>query len=287
MQKIRNRLPKAPLRCWLLLISLLSATLFGGCSNWRCKEGEKGFHAAIDGELRYGPIDGFLQTPSGGKPGSTSKGRPTLSELGIDTAPSADTSLHAEWANNILYAGASLTPLSSGSKLDKELISEGATFPAGTTVHSDVQLDWYRVGYERHYLFGNDQGATVSVEPAIGLALFDFSYRLKAGGGAHLSADRGYTSAAPQLGLESAWSPGGRFSLAGDIFGSIPYPKDLLLFTVEMTARYRLWGRDDRGSLLFLGLGYDRIDSQDKQRVSNHVQVNMGPSLVAGVKLSF
>src|SRR5688500_13108739 len=40
----------------------------------------------LGGRYIYGPVEGMLQTPSGGEPGPTRLGRPTLEELGIDTA---------------------------------------------------------------------------------------------------------------------------------------------------------------------------------------------------------
>jgi hypothetical protein len=55
---------------------------------------QDGFHADAGGAFLYGPIYGRVQTPRGGEPGTTSSGRPSLGELGIDNAGEGDF-----WAN--------------------------------------------------------------------------------------------------------------------------------------------------------------------------------------------
>src|SRR5678816_3998356 len=44
---------------------------------------ERPFHFSFVTSYLYGPINGSLQIPSGGLPGTTSHDRPTLGELGI------------------------------------------------------------------------------------------------------------------------------------------------------------------------------------------------------------
>src|SRR2546426_5913447 len=53
-------------------------------------EGANKFHFSLEGMWLYGPVSGHMQTPSGGQPGTTSSKRPTLSEMGIDTASGFD-----------------------------------------------------------------------------------------------------------------------------------------------------------------------------------------------------
>jgi hypothetical protein len=55
--------------------------------------GGDAFRVALEGSFLYGPVEGFLQTPSGGQPGTTSDKRPTLQELDIDRASVGDASL--------------------------------------------------------------------------------------------------------------------------------------------------------------------------------------------------
>jgi hypothetical protein len=58
-----------------------------GCSQvWAQDPGETGFHASVDGEFRYGNIQGFVQIPRGGGAGTTSSERPKFDEIGINQA---------------------------------------------------------------------------------------------------------------------------------------------------------------------------------------------------------
>jgi hypothetical protein len=50
---------------------------------------------------------------------------------------------------------------------------------------------------------------------------------------------------------------------------------------------YQLWGRYDHGGMAYLGIGYDRINEEDNQKVPNHIKASIGPELVVGLKVSF
>jgi hypothetical protein len=50
---------------------------------------------------------------------------------------------------------------------------------------------------------------------------------------------------------------------------------------------YQLWGHHDHGGIAYLGIGYDLIDEEDNQKVSNHIKASIGPELVVGIKVNF
>src|SRR5262245_23130873 len=52
---------------------------------------------AAEGGVLYGSVDGYLQTPNGGGPGTTSPHRPTLHELGIDDAVLYEAGMKTQW----------------------------------------------------------------------------------------------------------------------------------------------------------------------------------------------
>jgi len=258
-----------------------------GCGTWVRQPGERRFHASLDGSFRYGKIKGFLQIPSGGKPGTTSNKRPTLDELDIDTVAVGDTSVNLRYGDHGIYAGARFVRLSGDSVLTDDLISRDVTFPAGSSVDLDTRLDWYRFGYQHRFSFQYRKGdeSTLSFNPAIGAVLFDFDYELDGTGGR--SVARAFTKGAPHVGLQTIWNPKGPFSLAADVLSSLPFSTLPLILSVDLTGRYQLWGQANRGGLLFLGLGYDRIDFEDSQTVPNHIEVDIGPLLIVGLKVSF
>ena len=121
--------------------------------------------------------------------------------------------------------------------------------------------------------------------PALGAVLFDFDYKLDGTGGR--SVARAFTHGAPHVGLQTVWNPKGPFSLAAGILSSLPFSTLPLILSVDLTGKYQLWGQANRGGSLFLGIGYDRIDFEDSQTVPNHIEVDMGPLLIVGLKVRF
>lgn len=264
---------------------LLLVQPFPACGGPWVRQQAEGFRAALDTSFRYAKSHGFLQIPRGGQPGTTSNRRPKLDEVGIHTVGMGDASLSAGWGNHSLYGGARIVRLSGEDVLDKELISRGTTFPAGSRVELNARLDWYRVGYRYRFSYANDKGPTFSLNPGAGVTLFNFDYKLNGPGA--LSADRGFLKGAPEIMLESEWSPGGPFSLSGGASSSLPFSTLPFIFSLHLTGRYQLWGRPDRGGMAFVGIGYDRIDFKDNQRVPNHIEVDMGPVLLVGLGMRF
>jgi hypothetical protein len=255
----------------------------GGCAGYWTREAQHGFRASADAMFLYGPIRGFLQTPAGGLPGTTSHDRPTLKELGIDTAPMADASVTAGWGSHELYGGARIIELSGTDTLTQTLLTHSVTFPAGTAVSSNVQLNWYRMGYAHRWLYRHDDTA-LRLEPAIEAVIFDFDYSISGGG---QSTNRTYLKANVRLGLRAEWSPYSRFSLSGNAFESVPIPGQPMILTLQALGGYRLWGTADRGGTLSLGIGYDQLDQKDQQTVPNHIKAEIGPLLLAGLAINF
>src|SRR5438874_669898 len=63
------------------------------------------FHLSFQGSYLYGPADGFIQTPSGGRPGTTSRQRPRFGEMGINDASIGDVQLNLDWRRERVFFG--------------------------------------------------------------------------------------------------------------------------------------------------------------------------------------
>src|SRR5882724_5812825 len=100
------------------------------------------FQLSASGGFLYGPVKGFIQTPAGGQPGSTSHNRPRLGELGIDAASVGVVNVSGEWGAHEAFVGAEIIRLGGTGTLRSDLVTHGTTFAAGTDVRSDVSLDW-------------------------------------------------------------------------------------------------------------------------------------------------
>ena len=162
-------------------------SLFGCTGTWT-RRGDKGLRASVEGSYLYGPISGYLQTPSGGTPGTTSDKRPTFEELDMENVGIIDGSVAGGKGAHDLYVGARIVRLHSETTLDNTLISQNKTYPAGSSVEADVKLDWYRAGYRHRFNYRYDKKAYIGFYPALELGLFDFHYQLD--GPNNLSTDR-------------------------------------------------------------------------------------------------
>jgi hypothetical protein len=265
--------------CFMVWVSLL------GCTNRWSRQNEKGLWVTPEASFRYGEVHGFVQTPLGGSSGTTSDHRPTFKEIGIKGAAMGDVSLTAGLRNNAIYGGARIVELSGSDVLDSPLISHGTTFPAGSLVRGDVQLNWYQVGYQHCFLYGDEQGKTFGFYPGIGVALLDFKYGLKGPSG--LSANRSYIKVAPQIGLGWEWMLTRRFAVSGGVYGTLPISDMPFIFSPKVVGSYRLWDKEGLRALLFLGIGYDRVEYKDKQDVPNHIKADIGPEIITGLQVSF
>lgn len=246
---------------------------------------DAGIHGSVAGSLRYGPLDGYAQTPAGGATGTTSPKRPTLDEVDIHHAIAGEGELHVGWGADELFVDAIPTRVSGDDRLGRELISHGTTFPVGVTAHAHFHFDQYRIGYEHQFRWRSESGTTFSVAPAVGLMLFAFDYTLTSA--PDLSAARSYVQVAPQLGVSAAWHPEGRFTLSAAVLGWPSPPTDLATVSVRLTGEYAVWQQPPYSAAATLGIGYDYIDFEDGQHLPNHVHVDDGPLLLAGAKFVF
>jgi hypothetical protein len=239
---------------------------------------------SIDAAYLYGPADGYLQVPSGGEPGTSSKHRPKLNEIGIDDANIADIVGRFGWHNEELYLGAQIIRLSGDDTLDESLTSHAATFPAGSRVSSDVTLDWYRFGYRHRFSFLEDR--SLRLYPSIGGAVLNFDYTLDSPGSE--SAKRSYVKANVQLGLAVEWQPNrGPFSVGVDLLGSPPFSSLPFIGYEDIVAKYRFIDTRHFDGSVFAGVAFEQIDFHDDQTVSNRINVDFGPMIIVGLGMRF
>lgn len=240
----------------------------------------------ISAAYLYGPIDGFLQTPTGGAPGTTSPDRPTFEEIGIDNASSFDVALAVQWKQHVFMAGGRFINLDGDATLGSTLISQGVTYPAGSDVSSSVQLNWYRFGYG--YDFSIDlckPEQRLDLTPAVQGVLLDFDYELNGPGG--LNSNRSYSKAGVRIGGAIAWTIDDRWAIEGGGFWGLPIDNTAEISSLELVVRCRLWGDVHAGGSAFVGVGYDRIEYEDDQPVPNHIKAEIAPQLIAGLSITF
>ena len=236
----------------------------------------------VQGSFNFGSVDGFLQTPAGGRPGTSSRRRPTFDELGIDDVAFYDTRPDIQWHRLRLYGGYQFIRLDGSETLSQPLISHGVPFAAGDSVRSDNRLDWSRIGAGWHFDFLDRR---LELMPKAELALLDFKYHLSS---RSQSADRSYIKGCPRLGLEGTYHLSDIISFNVDGSASLPLSNSPQIAALRATANFRLLPHSHRVKpSLFAGVGMEWIDYEDNQTLPNHIKANIGPFLITGVAVTF
>jgi hypothetical protein len=244
-------------------------------------------HADVEAQVRYGPVSGYLQTPRGGAPGSTSPRRPTLEEIGVGEAfePGVLARLafkrhrgRLEWNQLRLHGDATLS---------ETLVSQANTFPAGTAVSSDTDLMGLAASYG--YLFELPVGGErVALVPGVGVRGVRFNYQMTASNG--LSTDRLYASYAPDVGLDWEWRPRGRGTLrfSGHVSQTVEAFLEARRRMSVFDASARVHADLSRRLSLFAETGYRHVLLDDVQPdEQNRVHVDFGPWIGFGLQGRF
>ncbi len=242
---------------------------------------QEALHVDAGGSLLRGPVDGRIQTPQGGESGTTSSGRPSLAELGIEDADVGDFHANLDYGYNGLYFGGRVMHLSGTNTLDRQLVSQGVTFPAGSAVDADVRFDWYRLGYR--YVPAGDR--LVYLYPSVGATLLDFHYALSSPG--LEKVDRSYAKVGAQVGLDVIWPFAEEFTLTGQVLLPIPIAHWPQILSTQLAVKYRFLERDDLSVSGVFGVDYDWIYYEDSQSTPNDIRANVGPMGLVGLEVNF
>ncbi|MBI5560583.1 MAG: hypothetical protein HY883_04855 [Deltaproteobacteria bacterium] len=224
----------------------------------------------VRASVGFAPVDGYLQTPAGGKPETSDVKRPTLADLGI--RHTVFTDFEASWTNAryIVYIGSRFINISKTGVLEKDLLSR-TQFHAGEKFDAKIKFNLYRAGIKRRFKY---------FAPKTEYTVMDFSYRLDTG---RACMERAYMKSAVRAGAEGQYD----FGTAGarlEFASSIPLPNTPTIFTTG--AEFRYWLVPGRFSL-GAGLSYLYLDYEDYQEFSNHLRLEMKPILTVSTELRF
>lgn len=267
------------LRCWALVGLLLITSIVDAAEEQDPKASLSGSFGVL---LSYGPVDGSVQTPAGGEPGSSSSGRPTLDELGIDRTTFYDVLAGLRWRRLRFYFGYQAIDLSGQAVLSESLTSHNVTFPAGTPVSSDIRFNLLRMGAGWRF---NPAGGRLELFPIGELGVLDFSYDVSGGG---QTASRAYAKGYLGFGLAGRYRINARVSAILNVQASVPISNTPQITALTGGFEFDLLpgGRNARPSV-FLGGGAQRIEYQDNQELPNDINVDFGPFVTAGLSVSF
>lgn len=212
------------------------------------------------GSVGFGAASGFLQTPAGGQPGTSSSRRPTLGELGIDDALYCEGSLRMQFRHLGFFGGYQHIGLEGDGPLTSDLVSRGVTFPAGSLVETDTRFDWYSAGAGWKFTAFERR---LELVPKAELAVLDFHYELS---GAGQSVNRDYAKGCVRLGLESSYRFSRVASLRLNADASLPISNTPQIARVAGVLELQLLPKSNTiRPRIFFGAGAQRIDYEDNQ----------------------
>ncbi len=188
-----------------------------------------------------------------------------------------------EWGRERIILGGEWLELEGSDTLEESIVSQGRFFPAGSLVAGKAHLDWYHLNYGHVFAVVDD----VTITPFVGAALFDFEYALNGEGGA--TARRSFVKAAPELGIDLEWRPGGgpwSFGLhLSSTVGGRGMPSAA---AEEFTVGYRIMDERGQSGTAYCGVAFQQMHYDDghKQELPNDIEMDMGPLFVFGFRLS-
>lgn len=245
---------------------------------------------SVQGLYMFGSLKGIAQTPRGGQLRTTNVNRPKYDEIGIEDGSIAD----GEFAIGLdphqqIFAGVQHIHLSSNNVLKLPLISENVSFPARTGVHSDVRLDWYRLGYRYAFFLSTAPNGVpdLTLTPSVDAFYWDYGFSLN--GGRIGKVGRSLTKYGFQLGATLAWRPnGGPLSIEASALG---FPQGSRIASISqetVLARYRFYRYRNYDFNVLLGVAFEQQSFNDRKLpLSNRVVADFGPMLLTGLQVNF
>ena len=258
------------------------------------------YHFTFTPRFLVGPVAGFIQVPKGGSTSSSDHHRPRLSELGIHDALIPDLELAASRGPHEIYAGIQLIRLTGTQSVRQEFVTDGVTFTKKLRMRSDVNMDWYRLGYRYSIpLFQGDDGIPrLMLVPQAELVWWTFEYRITAALGHNSStgASLGTKKAKKSLdyftgrgGVSLDWRPfGGAFSLEGKLMADPKVDDFPFIATEELLVKYRMLESKRYGLTLHAGVQFQQMDyNSGGTPRSTHIHADFGPLFDIGADVHF
>ncbi len=275
---------EAPMQRRMTCLLVLAAA----CALTACRSGLRDpIRVGFRPYARTGAVDGFWQTPRGGKHGSTSSRRPTFREAKVKDSQEYGLDVHVDWGRHRLKLGYSRQVLSGDATVTQDLTSQGASFPAGTEITTDSAIDWMQVHYQHRFDLRTGAVDTVTLWPGVGYKFANLHHAFTGNNGAGVSRQHGPSM--PNLLLDWEWRPRsqGRLRFSGSAASAITVgksPRRNQVIEVLGRAHYDF----SRCGSVFLESGYrDTVLRDDQPDQQNHLNLKYGPWLGLGAEFKF
>jgi hypothetical protein len=231
-------------------------------------------------ELRVGNPRGHVQIPKGGQPGTTSPGRPTFDEVGVEAAFEPVVDVAWRRGRHVIHGGAGAWILHGSEVLREPLVSHQKSYAAGTDVDSGTEL------WEAWLAYGHtfSLGRCWTLTPGIGAYLSRIDYSIT---GAGQTSERAFSTVSPLFEAELAWHLGGGVQLAADV--RLVADEWLGFSSPTQVVEVALRAHVDLSpcSRVSFSVGATSIQHHDEQTVPNDYLVEVLPWFALGGEFRF
>lgn len=229
-------------------------------------------------EYTYAQVDGFAQIPRGGDSKTTARHRPNFRELGLRYNDYENYAIGLSKNDYRVWYHFIPIHFQKATILKTALLTQAQTIPAGHFFNLDLKLNMHQVLIEKLF-YSLDHTLVFIPRIEMDYIKYNYFFSLEDGGG----SSRGFGNSVFRLGMKMAVNMRHRFSLELDGCASMPAHLNII------SSDLRLKWQNEMGNHLiytpYFGIGYLRIDTNDRQGVSNHIRYVNNPSLFLGVEV--
>jgi hypothetical protein len=227
------------------------------------------------GRYWHPAISGEVLITAGGRPGSGSR-VDTQDDLSLDDGDGFEVGASVGYGRHRVFLAYESDSFSGSSVLDRTIVYRGATYPAGEHVDSDLELTFWKLGYD--YAFVGDPTAKSGLTMRGGVAawLWDYDGRLQ-GNDSGIDESRTFSHVLPVATLAAEGSFG-LFHVAGRASGGL-LATDRYVVDLEAAVGVTLW------STLSIDVGYRWMNFAFHETTNEADLTLYGP--FAGISLAF
>ncbi len=231
-------------------------------------------------------IDGYVQTPTGGKPGTSSDERPTLEELGIEDVAIYDMKVAYDLNDNSeVYMGFQIISMDKTGvigTIEQDLISQGVHIPANTPFKAKVKFNWYRLGYKYIFPF-----KYFKIAPKAELILLDFDYMLRLNDEEYKDASvfRDYSNGNLGVGVDAEVPITKNVKVLLECSSTVS--KSPRIATAIAKIDWEFYNRGNMDMSVYTGVSRLYIDYEDHQEYPNHIWMETDLDYMVGFTITF
>ena len=241
---------------------------------------------SIKGVYNFGKIDGYVQIPKGGQNGTTSIGRPTFDELGIDHISYPEVQLQAKWDKFAIHGNINYQSFKGNGTIKEDLITHSKEIPAGSHMSTKHKYISYTLGAS--YDLYNINKLTVSPLAEFSFYNFKYSYSATTPDGNNISSKREFNWGQGNYGLKFSYQGTDKFKMDLTMKAGIPVNSLRQYYDISLMNSYTLYNNGTNKLNLLFGIGYEKLEFKDKQKdKQNHMDHKISPVYKAGFEFTF